>query len=68
MVNLKEGCDEEEDENAHKKKNRSKRDLEEIVYELDDYDKVRMQLLFENELFYKNFKETKKLLENNVKY
>lgn len=27
-----------------------------------------MKLLFENELFYKNFKETKKLLETNTKY
>jgi len=42
--------------------------LEEIRYDVDDYDKVRMQLLFENELFYRNFKETKKELENNIKY
>jgi hypothetical protein len=42
--------------------------LDVIKYDIDDYDKVRMKLLFEHELFYRSFKETKHELENNEKY
>jgi hypothetical protein len=42
--------------------------LEIITYEIDEYDRVRMQLLIENEIFYRNFKETLAELETNSKY
>lgn len=39
---------------------------EKIVYEIDSYDKVRMQLLKENQQLYKAFEETKRELESKL--
>ena len=34
------------------------KDIHFVKYNIDEYDKVRMQLLFENEILFRNFEET----------
>lgn len=34
------------------------KDINFVKYHIDEYDKVRMQLLFENEILFRNFEET----------
>ena len=41
---------------------------DEIIYELDPYDKVRMRLLVENEKFYKAYERTIEQVRENINY
>lgn len=61
VVNLRE----EANGAGGRKKNRQ---LQNIFYDLDPYDKVRMQLIFEDKKLYNAYMNTKDALENNIKY
>ena len=47
---------------------KNNRQLQEIKYDLDPYDKVRMQLIFEDKKLYTAYCATKDALETNIKY
>ena len=42
--------------------------MSEIVYDLDPYDRVRMQLIFEDKKLYTAYMNTKSALEDNIKF
>lgn len=60
VVNLRE----ENNGAGGRKKNRQ---LDKIIYDLDPYDKVRMQLIFEDKKLYNAYMVTKEKLETDIK-
>jgi len=47
---------------------KNNRQLQEIKYDLDPYDKVRMQLIFEDKKLFHAYEHTRQELERNIKY